>query len=233
MGSIINGIAIVIGGFIGLLLKKGIKDELKQSLFQVIGIGVFLIGLAGTLTNMLYIVDNKLKSNGELLLMISLIVGVFIGELLKIDDFLNGLGKKIEDKFHLVGFASSFVNASIIFIVGAMGIVGSIEEGLFGNYNILVVKSFIDGITSIIFGATLGVGVVFASIPVMLYQGSITLLASQLSTILVGDLLRDLCIVGYALVMSIGLNFLLRDKIKIANCLPSLLIVILYHLLIK
>lgn len=232
MGSVVNAIAIIIGGCLGLILKKGIRENIQDSIYRVIGISVIVIGFNGVLSNMASVSGTSIVTSGEIILIVSLVLGTLLGECLDIDKHLNGLSQKIEDKFHLAGFANSFVVASIIFCVGAMAIIGAINDGLLHDPSVLYIKSIIDGITSIILGATLGMGVIFSSVPVLLYQGLITLLAGSLSRFLVGEFLQQLCMVGYALVVCIGLNFLLKDKLKVANMLPSLLVVVLYNVIL-
>lgn len=232
MGSIVNAICIILGGLLGVMFKHGIKQSIQDSIYKAIGICVIVIGINGVLSNMAIIQEGVLSTSGELIMVVCIVLGTLIGELLDIDGKLNGLSKKIEEKFHLAGFANSFVVASIIFCVGAMAIIGAINDGLLHDPSVLYIKSIIDGITSIILGATLGMGVIFSSVPVLLYQGLITLLAGSLSRFLVGEFLQQLCMVGYALVVCIGLNFLLKDKLKVANMLPSLVVVVLYNVIL-
>lgn len=232
MGSVVNAISIIIGGLLGLILKKGIKENIQDGIYKAIGVCVLVIGINGVLSNMSTITNGTLSTSGELLLVISIVIGTFIGESIDIDAKLNGLSGKIEKKFHLSGFANSFVIGSIMFCVGAMAIIGSINDGLLHDPNVLYIKSILDGITSIIFGATLGMGVIFASIPVLLYQGFITILASSLSAVLVGEFLRQICMVGYVMVICIGINFLAPNKLRVANMLPALLVVIVYNVIL-
>ena len=232
MGSIVNAIAIVIGGFIGIMLRKGIHERILDGVFKAIGISVIIIGFNGVISNMVTIDTGMIKTNGELLLIFSMVIGAFFGELIDIDRRLNSISTMIEEKFHLTGFANSFVNATLLFCVGAMAIIGSINDGLLHDPSVLYIKSLLDGITSIIFGATLGMGVIFASIPVLLYQGTMTLLAGSLSTVLVGSFLNQICMVGYALVICVGLNFILSSKIKVANLLPALFVPVLWQVIL-
>lgn len=232
MGSIVNALSIIIGGILGIMLKKGIKENIQEGIYKAIGVCVLVIGINGVLSNMAVVSKEFVSTSGELILVISIVIGTFIGEAMDLDKKLNGLSYKIEKKFNLAGFASSFVAASIIFCVGAMAIIGGINDGLLHDPNVLYVKSILDGITSIILGATLGMGVIFSSIPVLIYQGAITLLAGSLSLILVGEFLRQICMVGYVLVICIGINFLAPNKLKVANMLPSLLVVIVYNVIL-
>ena len=224
-GTLVNGADIVAGGLAGLLAKKGIPTQLDNALHQAMGLAVIVIGLNGVVTNMVTAgTDGTLSSSGELLLVFSLVLGVLVGELLRIEDRLNGLSLLVEHKLHLTGFAASFVSGTLIYCVGAMAIIGSLNDGLRGDPGVLLVKSTLDGVSSIVLAATMGPGVIFSAIPVMVYQGAITLLAGLLEPVLQGELLRQICAVGYVLVACIGVNFMGSFHIKTANFLPALLV---------
>ncbi len=224
LGTIVNSVAIICGGLFGLMLKKGINKNYEKSLNIALGIAVLIAGLNGIITTMITInSDGALQSSGEIIIIICLVLGVLIGEALKIDDKLSGVSEKIEKKLNLSGFAKSFVSGSLIYCIGAMAIIGAINDG-FGDPSVLYIKSMLDGISSIILSATLGPGVIFSAIPVFLYQGSISLLAELLEPILQGELLTQICSVGYCLVICIALNFIGAAKIKTANFLPALLL---------
>lgn len=225
IGTIVNAAAIIAGGLAGMLAKKGIPAYLDDALHKAMGLAIIVIGMNGVICNMISVnAGGTLSSSGELLLVFSMVIGVIIGELLRIDDRLNGLGEMVETRFHLTGFAASFVSGTLIYCVGAMAIIGSINDGLRGDPSVLFVKSTLDGITSIVLSATMGPGVLFSSIPVFVYQGAITLLAGFLEPVLQGELLRQICAVGYLLVACIGVNFLGKFRIKTANLLPALLV---------
>ncbi len=225
LGTVVNAAAIVAGGAVGLLAKKGIPARMEDAVHKAMGLAVIVIGVNGVAANMLTVnADGTLSSAGELLLVFSLVLGVLAGELLRIDDRLNGASALVEQKLHLTGFAASFVSGTLIYCVGAMAIIGSLNDGLRGDASVLYVKSTLDGISSIVLGATMGPGVIFSAIPVALYQGGITLLAGVLEPFLQGELLRQICAVGYVLVGCIGVNFMGSYKIKTANFLPALLV---------
>lgn len=232
LGTIVNAIAVVAGSLVGLMAKKGIPAHLEDALHKAMGLAVIVIGLNGVITNMITVKpDGSLSSSGELLLIFSLVIGVVAGELLRIDDHLNGLAGMVEKRFHLTGFAASFVSGTLIFCVGAMTIIGAINDGLRGDSSVLFVKSTLDGISSIVLAATMGPGVLFSSIPILLYQGSLSLLAGILEPFLQGVLLNQICAVGYVMVACIGINFMGSFKIKTANFLPALLVPPLWQLI--
>lgn len=233
MGTLINTALVLLGGAIGLVFKKAISENMEYSIHKATGVAVLVIGLAGVVTNVLSVDESgKLSSSGELMLVISLALSTFIGELLRLDDRLNSGCKKIEEKFKMSNFSSGFITATMIYCIGAMAIVGAINDGLLHDSSTLITKGIIDGITSIVLAASLGYGVLLSAVPVFLYQGAITLLASSLQNVLKGELLTNICIVGYALVMCIGINFLYNSKkqIKTVNMLPSLLVPAIYAL---
>ncbi len=228
-GTIVNVIAIIIGSLIGILLKKGLSENYEKALHKALGIAVTITGLNGAITSMISVQGEKLVSSGELMVIISLVVGTVIGEKLRIDDRLNNISNIVEKRFNLSGFARSFVNSTLLFGVGAMSIIGAFNDGARGDSSILYIKSLLDGIASIVFSATLGIGVIFSTIPLFIYQGSLSLAANALEPLIAGNLLNEICMVGYCLVICIGYNFLSESKIKTANLLPSLLVPIAWH----
>lgn len=228
-GTLVNCVAVIAGGSIGLIFKKGIKDSYTESVNKSLGIAILIIGLNGVISNMFSVADGKISSSGELLLVVYLVIGTLFGEMLKLEQRFNGFCTRIESKFKAGGFASGFVNGTVLFCVGAMAIIGSINDGLRGDSSVLFVKSALDFTTAIIFGATLGFGVIFTFIPLLIYQGGITLLAGSLSGILQGDVLTQLCAVGYSIIMAIGINFIFDKKFKTLNMLPSIFLPVVYH----
>ena len=196
IGTIVNGAAITVGGLAGLLLKRGISPRVEDTVHKAMGLAVIVIGLNGVISNMFTVGQGgALASSGELLLVFSLVLGGFAGESLRIEQRLDGVSRLVESRLHLAGFAASFVSGALIYCVGAMAIVGAINDGLRGDASVLYVKSTLDGISSIVLAATLGPGVIFSAVPVVLYQGAITLLAGVLEPVLAGELLRQICAV--------------------------------------
>ena len=228
-GTLVNCAAVIVGGAIGVIFKKGIKDSYTESINRSLGIAILIIGLNGVISNMFSVADGKISSSGELLLVAFLVLGTLIGEVLKLESRFGKFCEKIEKKFRAGGFASGFINGTILFCVGAMAIIGSINDGLTGDSSVLFVKSALDFISAIIFGATLGYGVIFTFIPLLVYQGGITLLAGTLSGILQGELLSQVCMVGYAIIIAIGVNFIFGKKFNTLNMLPGILLPVVYH----
>lgn len=225
----VNGLTVVAGSIIGLIFRKFIKKETCDSVLKAMGIVVLLIGLIGVIENMVTVTDGKITTSGTLLLIIAIAVGTFIGEFLKIDDRMNNFGLMLEKKLNKGKIAEGFITATLIFCVGSMAIIGSMESAQ-GNPNTIYLKSALDGITSIALASTLGFGVALSSVAVVVYQGLLTLLFVLLDNFIPGDFIISFSMVGYAMVACLGLNFLMKDKIKVANMLPALVVVIIYHL---
>ncbi|KJS86961.1 MAG: membrane protein [Peptococcaceae bacterium BICA1-8] len=216
-GTIVNFIAIIIGSIIGIVLKKGIPERYKDTIMQGIGLATFLIGL-----------KMGFKANNELIVILSLVLGGILGEILKLDYHLDAFGEALQKR---VGsedgdFVKGFVSSSLIFCIGAMAILGAIESGLLGDHKILFAKSALDFITSIVLSSSLGLGVIFSSIPVFIYQGSITLLASGLKDILIEPVVNYMTATGGMLIVGIGINILGIKKINVANLLPAIFVAV-------
>ena len=231
IGTLVNVAAIVVGALLGVLLKKGIPDRIRESLLRVEGLAIVLIGLAGVFGEMFVVTPEtgKVKGDGGLLLLVSLVLGCLIGEALRIDDRINAAARMVEKRFQADGFAKGFVAATIVFSIGAMAVIGPLNEGLSGDRSILYIKSLLDFTASIVLASVMGIGVLFSCVPVFVVQIVPALLAAQLAPHITPTLLSLFCMVGYTLVTAIGLNFLFETKIKVANLLPSLLVPIGYY----
>lgn len=219
LGTIINAIAIVIGSSLGLVLTK-IKERYKSSLMQVIALSVSILGI-----------QMGLKSEQFLMVIGSLVIGTYLGERFDLDAKFNYLGKYVEKK---VGakeegtIARGFVAATLLYCVGAMAILGSLDSGLRGNHDLLFTKSLLDGFTSILLTSTLGIGVMLSAIPVFLYQGILTLLAVYIEKLVPPEAMEmyitEMTSVGGIMILAIGLNMLGLTKIRVANLLPAILV---------
>ncbi|MBU3175297.1 DUF554 domain-containing protein [Clostridium estertheticum] len=220
LGTIINSLSIIIGGFIGSSFKNKISDTYTETIMKGLGLCVILIGLKGAL-----------QVNNILLLIISVTLGTLIGEIIKIEKGIENIGSLLESKVSSQsGIANGFVTASLVFCVGAMSIMGSLESGLSKNYSILYAKSLLDGIFAIIFSSTLGIGVCFSAISVFIYQGIITLTASLMKQFLITSVVSEMSAVGGLLIVAIGANMLDIKRIKVGNMLPAIFIPLLYYI---
>lgn len=221
LGTIVNSLTVIIGALLGIILKNGIKEKYQNTIMDGIGLAVIIIGIMG-----------GIKSQNIVLVVVSLAVGGLAGEILNVEGKLDSLGDKAQKLFGKgdSNFSSAFVNATLVYCIGAMSIVGALESGLVGNHQTLFAKSALDGITAIIFASTMGIGTAFSAIPIFIYQGSITLLANYVKDILTPELITEMSAVGGIMIMAIGINLLNIKKIKVANMLPSILIPLIYFL---
>ncbi|SHJ76673.1 hypothetical protein SAMN02745975_02824 [Geosporobacter subterraneus DSM 17957] len=221
-GTIVNALAIIAGSLVGILFRGGIPDKYNETVMKGIGLSVVLIGIMG-----------GLKTQDLVLVIFSLAIGSILGEMLRIEDNLESLGNWLENKMggKEGGIAKGFVAASLLFCVGSMAIVGSLESGLTGNHQTLYAKSVLDGITSIVFTSTLGIGVIFSSVALFLYQGFITLTASYMKIFLTEEVIREMSAIGGLLIMAIGFNILEFKRIKVGNMLPAIFIPLIYFIL--
>lgn len=219
LGTLVNGLCIILGTLIGKLLYR-IPEKIKTTVMHGIGLAVIILGI-----------QMGLKSNQFLIVIFSLVIGAVLGEWWDLDGKLNNLGLWIERKIGAKGegsIAKGFVTATLIFVIGAMAIIGSLDSGLRQDHRVLYTKSIIDGFTSLILATTLGIGVLFSAVPVMLYQGSIAILATQIEkwvpTNLMDAFIADMTATGGLMILAIGLNLLGITTIRVANLLPGILV---------
>lgn len=234
MGTLVNTGAVIAGGIAGTLLRSGIPEKYKKTVMQAIGLSVMFIGISGTIKEMLVIAaGNKLDRQFIMLMIFSLVLGGLTGEFLKIEKRLENIGVWFQSKIPARGgaFAEGFVTASLVYCVGAMAIVGSLEDGLSGNPSTLYAKAILDGVSAVVFAATMGIGVAFSAIPVLAYQGAITLLAGVVKPWLNDMVISQMSLVGGILIFAIGINLLELKKINVGNLLPAVFIPVLYFIL--
>lgn len=221
LGTIVNALAVLVGGLIGILFKNVIPEKITEALLKASGLAVITVGI-------------KLSLVGEnlTLLIMSVIIGTAIGELINIEGKLDNLGAMVEGKLKNKGsnITLGFVTCTLIYCVGSMSIVGAIQSGLTGNHEILFSKALLDGIMSITMAVSMGVGVALSSISVLLYQGTITLLAQFMQSLLSDVVVTEMTAIGGTLIMAIGLNFLEIKRIKVGNMLPAIFLPIIYFI---
>ena len=218
LGTIVNAAAILVGGTLGLLLKKGIPERVSGGIMQGLGLIVIYIGISG-----------MLKGQNVLIATISIVVGGAIGMILDFDGRFNRFVGNIEQKFAKSESGSSrlgegFITATLLYCVGAMAVVGSLNSGLTGNHEVLFTKSILDGVSAVIFASTLGAGVLLSAIPLFLYQGAITLLAQTLAPVLSDAAIAEMTCVGSLLILAISLNLLKVTKIKVMDFILAIFI---------
>lgn len=235
MGALINCVLIILGGLTGTLLKRKVKQDFTETLLLVMAICIIFVAIIGIIPTMLHIdlTTGKISSTGTLCLIISMFLGTIIGYILKINYHIEQFGGWIERKLNLHGFTQGFVPATLFVCIGAMAIVGSIQEGVYGKYDILIAKSIIDFVTALALSASLGYGVMFSGIPILIYEGLLTLCAhwleGALGTTLGAQMLNGVCMVGYAIILGIGLNMLGIKKIKSGDLIPAMFVPMLYY----
>ncbi|MCQ2479550.1 MAG: DUF554 domain-containing protein [Clostridia bacterium] len=227
LGTIVNVAAVALASLLGLLFKGGIKEKYQNMVKTALGVATIFIGAAGTLAEMLQIGENgKLSTQGSMLLFISLVVGGLLGELLAIEDKLESVGVWLKKKVKAEGdnrFVDGFVDATLVICIGAMAIMGSLQDGLTGSHETLFIKSSLDFFFITILSSTMGIGTLFSIIPLGIYQGLITLGAGLIAPYMSDTLISNLSLVGSVLIFCIGVNFIAGKKFKVGNLLPALL----------
>ena len=222
LGTLVNAGAIIAGGILGMLLQKGLPENLRKTLMAGMGLCVVLIGLKGAL-----------GTGSEMLVILSIVLGCVIGVLLKLEQRLERVGVKLQALFATrksETFAKGFVTATLMYCVGAMAIVGSMDAGLRGDHSTLLAKSVLDGVSSVILTSMMGPGVLLSAGSVLIYQGAITLLAQVAAPILTERVITEMSAVGGLLVVSIGLNMIRKDHIPVGDMLPAMFMPLLLTL---
>lgn len=213
IGVIVNTVAVLIGGGIGLLFKKDIPTRIIDSVMKIMGAVVLSMGIRGIF-----------KGENSMVLLVSIVLGTIVGELIDIDSRITKLGKRIETKIGTgaSGFTQGFVTSTLLFCVGAMAIVGSIQAGTIGDNSTLFAKSVLDGVSAVMLAATLGVGVLASAVCVLILEGGIALLAGFLAPVLTSVMIAEMTCVGSLMIIVLGLNIMDITDYKVANCLPAL-----------
>lgn len=221
-GSIFNIIAILTGSTAGLFIGKLIPEKMQGTIFNCLGLFTLYIGI-----------NMSLNTKHSIAVLLSLIIGAVTGEILGIENKLNTLGNKLKSKLKTSNarFTQGFVSATLLFCVGSMAIIGAIEDGLRHNPEILMTKGIMDGIASIMFAGSMGIGVVFSVFPLFIYQGGITLFSSMLENVITPDMYANISGLGGLMIMGIGLNFMKITSLKLGDMLPGLVYVIFFTIL--
>ena len=233
LGTLINTVAVIVGGLLGLLLKNGIAKRFEAILMQALGLATIFIGASGVLKYMLVVENGVLATRGTMLLIFSLVIGSLLGQLLDIESKMEILGIKLKAAVRIKNdnrFVEGFVTTSLIVCVGAMAIVGAMQDGLSGDSSMLVAKALLDFALVAILASAYGVGPIFSAIPIFVYQGAITLIAMLFGTVISDALIGELSFVGSALIFCVGVNLVREKTFRVANMLPALLIPIFWEL---
>ena len=215
LGTLANVAAIALGTLLGLALKQRLPERINTIAMQALGLVTVLIGIKMVTT-----------AENVLIILVSMVIGGIVGELLQIEQRLDRFGSRIEAKLSKEGgtFTKAFVTSTLLYCVGPLAILGALQDGLQGDYSILLTKSGLDGVASVAFASTLGVGVLFSTLPVALYQGGITVAASLLQPYLSLPIINAMTATGGLLILGIGLNILKISQIRVANFLPAILV---------
>lgn len=229
-GTIINTLAVFAGGIAGLLFGKRMDERYQKTLMSSAGVCVLFLGISGAMEQMLQIQDGKLGATGTMMVIASMAIGSVVGELINIEDAMEHFGEWLKKKTGNSGdknFVDAFVSTSLTICIGAMAVVGSIKDGISGDYSILVAKAVLDMIVVLIMTASQGKGAVFSAIPVAVFQGSITILARFIEPLMTTQALANLSLTGSILIFCVGINLVWGKMIRVANMLPALMIAVI------
>jgi uncharacterized membrane protein YqgA involved in biofilm formation len=230
LGTIVNTAAVILGGLLGMLLKNGIAKRFEKILMQSLGLATIFIGISGVLKYMLVVENGIIDTQGAILLIFSLVIGCLLGQWLDIESKMENIGVKLKAVAKVKNdnrFVDGFVTASLIICVGAMAIVGAMQDGLTGDSSMLIAKSLLDFVIVAVLAAAYGIGAVFSAVPIFVYQGIITLIAALFGAVISDGLIADLSFVGNALIFCVGANLVREKTFCVANMLPALLVPIL------
>lgn len=235
IGTIVNVITVTIGCFLGLFFKKLISEKIRDGLTSALALATFSIGVLGVVANGTALEDGALSTKYILLMIISVVIGTAIGTVIDIEGKLDRFGifcqKKLVGKNSDSTFAQGFVTASLVFCVGSMSIMGALDDGISHNPDILFAKSALDGIMSIVFASTLGIGTLLSVVTLIVYQGAITLCAALVAPYLTAEVVSQMSLIGNLLIMGIGLNFVYKPKFKVGNMLPAIFVPFVYYII--
>lgn len=227
LGTIVNTAAVLLGGVLGLLLKNGIAKRFENILMQALGLATVFIGVSGVLKYMLVLESGGISTRGTMLLIFSLVIGCLVGEWVDLESKMETIGIRLKAVARVKNdnrFVDGFVTTSLIICVGAMAIVGAMQDGLTGDSSMLIAKSLLDFVLVAILTAAYGIGSVFSAIPIFIYQGAITLIAALFGSVIGDSLIGELSFVGNALVFCVGVNLVREKTFRVANMLPALLV---------
>ena len=231
LGTFYNALGVVFGGLLGLLIGQRLSEDFHETLLKVTGVAVFVLGIAGTLEKMLVVYGSHVESHGSMMLILSLVIGTVIGELLKIEEGFERLGTWLKEKTGNQGdtsFVDAFMTTALTICIGAMAVVGAVQDGLTGDTSTLLAKAILDMVIVLVLTVSKGKGAIFAVVPLVVLQGLITLLAHLIAQIMTPQALSNLSLVGSSLILCVGINLIWGKRIKVANLLPAVLIAIIW-----
>lgn len=227
LGTIINVAGVLVGGLLGALLGKKLAARFQNILSCAAGICVIFIGAGGAFSEMLSVQSDTLSAGGSMMLIASVCIGAVLGELLNLEKRTEQFGSWLKARTKSdkdAGFVEGFVTASLTICIGAMAVIGPIRDGIYGDYSILLTKSILDAIIIMVLTASYGKGCVFSAIPILVFEGLITVLAKLIQPLMTPAALSNLSFVGSVLIFCVGINLVFGKKIKVANLLPSVIV---------
>lgn len=230
LGTIFNVVAILIGGLIGLIFSRAISPRYQETLMQAIGVCVIFVGIGGAVEGMMTVTADGLQSGGTMMIVISYAVGSLVGEWINLEERIEQFGKWLKVKTGNAKekrFVDAFVMASLTVCIGAMAIVGSIQDGIYGDHSTLALKAILDMVIICVMSASMGRGCLFSALPVGILQGTVTLLARAIQPVMTDAALANLSLTGSILIFCVGVNLLWEKKLKVANMLPSIVVAVL------
>ena len=222
LGTFYNALGVVFGGLLGLLIGQRLSEDFHETLLKVTGVAVFVLGIAGTLEKMLVVHGSHVESHGSMMLILSLVIGTVIGELLKIEEGFERLGTWLKEKTGNQGdssFVDAFMTTALTICIGAMAVVGAVQDGLTGDTSTLLAKAILDMVIVLVLTVSKGKGAIFAVVPLVIFQGA---------PIMTPQALSNLSLVGSSLILCVGINLIWGKRIKVANLLPAVLIAIIW-----
>ena len=234
LGTLINAAGIILGGIIGIIAGKHIGGKIRGMLSAVMGVSVIFIGAAGVLQHMLVITESGIETQGSMMMIFSLVLGGIAGSLIRIEDNCERFGEWLKRKTGNSGdtrFVDGFVTASLTVCIGAMAIMGAIADGISGDYSSLTPKAILDLVIIVVMSASMGIGCIFSAIPVVLLQGSVTLLSRLFAQIMTDTAIANLSLVGSVLIFCVGINLTFGKKIAVGDLLPSVIFAVLFALI--
>ncbi len=234
IGTIINVAGILCGGLLGLAFGKRLPERFQSILIQTASVCVLFLGIGGCMEKMLQITQDGLASSGSIMMILCFVLGSVVGELINIDQRLEQFGAWLKEKTGSGGdtsFVDAFATSSLTVCIGAMAVVGAVQDGIYGNYSILAAKAVLDLIIILVMTASMGKGCIFSAIPVGVFQGLVTLLAVFVEPFLTEPALANLSLTGSIMIFCIGVNLIWNMKIRVANMLPTLLFAVLWDFL--
>ena len=234
LGTIINSVCILLGGIVGLLFGRYLKQRFQESLNMACGVSVLFIGIAGAMEGMLTIQDGKLGSAQALMVVICLALGALVGEAIDIESRFEAFGEWLKQKTGNARdktFVDGFVTASLTVSIGAMAIVGAIQDGISHDWSILATKGILDFVIVLVMTCSLGKGCMFSAIPVFVFEGAMTLLAALIRPLMTEAALADISLIGSILIFCVGLNLVWGKKIRVANLLPAIVFAVIAALI--